>query len=79
MLDNHLTNDEEILSDRDMNLSMVRILKTEHVSKMEVLRKIRKYKGIYFKIRKKMRKMRLEYLTLTEAGETVSDLFNKFV
>lgn len=79
MLDNHLTNDEEILSDRDMNLSMVRILKTEHVSKVEVLRKIRKYKGIYFKIRKKMRKMRLEYLTLTEAGETVSDLFNKFV
>lgn len=68
MLDNHLTNDEEILSDRDMNLSMVRILKTEHVSKMEVLRKIRKYKVIYFKIRKKMRKMRLRVSNTHRSG-----------
>lgn len=62
-----------------MNLRMLRILKTEHVGKVEVLRKIRQYKRIYFKIRKKMRKIRLVNLTLTKAGETVSDLFNEFV
>lgn len=45
MLNNHLRNDEEILSDRDMNLRMARILKTEHVGNVEVVRKIRKYKG----------------------------------